>query len=113
MRVCPNISTPNFNARIKLNLPKLQNLKGETAILKEIPEVKKTVTAVGFSLGGTAIFALGNFVPSIQMSPVLREGLPLLGTTVVNFPMSAGIVAEANKNPAAEKPRIFFISVLR
>ena len=91
-------ATPNFNARIKLNSPKLQKLKNETVLLKDIPEVKKTVVSAGFSLGGTATFALGNYVPSVQVVPILNEGLPLLGTTVANFPVSAGIVAEANKD---------------
>ena len=91
-------ATPNFNARIKLNSPKLQKLKNETVLLKDIPEVKKTVVSAGFSLGGTATFALGNYSPNVQAIPVLKEGLPLLGTTVANLPVVAGVVAETNKD---------------
>lgn len=98
MRVNSNYSTPNFQARIKLNSPNLQKLKNETVLLKDMPEIKKTVASGVFSLGGTATFVLGNYAPSVQAVPVLKEGLPLLGTTVANFPMSAGIVAEANKD---------------
>ena len=98
MRVNSNYSTPNFQARIKLNSPNLQKLKNETVLLKDMPEIKKTVASGVFSLGGTATFVSGNYAPSVQAVPVLKEGLPLLGTTVANFPMSAGIVAEANKD---------------
>ncbi len=98
MRISPSSLTSNFQARIKLNSPKLQKLKDETVILKEIPEVKKTVVSGLFSFGGTATFCLGNYVESIREIPVLNEGLPLSGTIIANFPMSVGIVAEANKD---------------
>ena len=107
MKITSDYSTTNFQARFKMKSPKLQKLKNETAILKDMPEIKKTAVSLGFSLGGTATFCSGNYIQSAQAIPLLKEGLPLLGTTVSQLPLLAAGVAESN-NDSGTKSSVSF-----
>lgn len=97
MRITSVSTTPNFEARIKLKAPNMQKVKEVTVASAKSPKTHKALASTGFLAAGVGSTASAYFVPSVQQVKNADEVLPMLGTTVSELPLSAGVVAGSNE----------------